>query len=72
MTFQQALEIMVNGSDDSDEKYEAVQVIELAVSEASETGDPDSSLQDWISAGRYELTDTPESIASEWDADQDE
>lgn len=72
MTFQQALEIMVNGTDDSDKKYEAVQIIELAVKEASEYGDPDSSLQDWISAGQYKLTDTAESIAAEWDADRDE
>jgi hypothetical protein len=71
MNFQQALEIMVNGSDDSDKKYKAVQVIELAVSEASEHGDPDSSLQDWISAGQYKLTDTPESIAAEWDEDRE-
>jgi len=71
MTFQQALEIMVNGTGDSDLQYEAVQVIEAAVSEASEYGDPDSSLQDWISAGQYKLTDTPESIAAEWDADRD-
>lgn len=71
MTFQQALEIMVNGTEDSDLKYEAVQVIELAVRDASEYGDPDSSLQDWISAGQYRMTDTPESIAEEWDSDRD-
>lgn len=71
MNFEQALKIMVNGTDDSDERYEAVQVIELAVKDASEVGDPDSSLQDWISAGQYKLTDTPESIASEWDADRE-
>lgn len=71
MTFQQALEIMVNGTEDSDKRYKAVQVIELAVKEASEYGDPDRSLQDWISAGQYKLTDTPESIAAEWDADRE-
>ncbi len=71
MTFKQALKILVNGTNDSDERYEAVQVVELAVKEASEYGDPDSSLQDWISAGQYKLTDTPESIAAEWDADRD-
>ena len=72
MEFQEALEIMVNGTDDSDEAYEAVQVIELAVAAASEYGDPDSSLQDWISAGQYKTTDTPESITAEWDSDRDE
>ncbi len=71
MTFQQALEIMVNGADDSDQRYDAVMVIESAVCDASEYGDPDSSLQDWISAGQYKLTDTPESIAAEWDADRE-
>ncbi len=71
MTFQQALNILVTGTDDSDERYEAVMVVELAVKDASEVGDPDSSLQDWISAGRYEMTDTPESIAAEWDADRE-
>lgn len=71
MTFKQALKIMVNGSEDSDLRYEAVQVIELAVSEASEHGDPDRSLQDWISAGQYKLSDTPKSIAKEWDSDRD-
>lgn len=71
MTFQQALAIMVNGTDDSDQRYEAVQVIESAVYEFSEYGDPDQSLQDWISAGQYKLTDTPESIASEWDGDRE-
>lgn len=70
MTFQQALNILVNGTDDSDERYEAVMAVELAVKDASEVGDPDSSLQDWISAGQYKLTDTPESVASEWDADR--
>lgn len=69
MTFQQALKIMVAG--DSDQCYEAVQVIEAAVCEASEYGDPYSSLQDWISAGQYKPTDTPESIAAEWDGDRD-
>ena len=67
MTYQQALEIMVNGTDNDDAKYEAMQVIEEAVAAASEYGDPDRSLQDWISAGQYKLTDTPESIAAEWD-----
>ncbi|HMT20458.1 MAG TPA: hypothetical protein PKE20_04305 [Promineifilum sp.] len=71
MTFRQALNILVNGTDDSDEQYEAVQVIELAVKDASEVGDPDSSLQDWISGGQYKMTDTPESIAAEWDADRE-
>ena len=70
MTFQQALSIMVNGTDDSDKRYQAVQVIESEVRDASEVGDPDSSLQDWIAAGQYKLTDTPESIAAEWDADR--
>ena len=67
MTFQQALEILINGTDDRNKSYEAVQVIELAVKDASEFGDPDGSLQDWISAGQYKLTDTPEDIAAEWD-----
>jgi hypothetical protein len=71
MTFKQAIKIMVNGTDDSDKRYEAVQVIELAVAEASEYGDPDRSLQDWISAGSFKTTDTPESIAAEWDSDRE-
>lgn len=71
MTFKQALTIMVNGTDDSDKRYEAVQVIESEVCAASEYGDPDSSLQDWIAAGQYKPTDTPESIAAEWDEDRE-
>lgn len=67
MTFQEALNVMVNGTDDSNESYEAIQVIESEVAAVSEYGDPDSSLQDWIAAGQYKLTDTPESIAAEWD-----
>jgi hypothetical protein len=67
MTFQQALEIKINGTDDSDLSYEAIQVIELAVLGVSEYGDPNLSLQDWIASGRYKTTDTPESIAKEWD-----
>lgn len=71
MTFQQALEIMVNGTESSDQSYQAIQVIESEVLAVSEYGDPDSSLQDWISAGQYKLTDTPESIAAEWDEDRE-
>lgn len=71
MTYKQALKILVNGTDDSDKRYEAVQVVELAVLGASVFGDPDRSLQDWISAGSYKLTDTPETIAAEWDGDRD-
>jgi hypothetical protein len=71
MMFKQALEILVNGTEDSDLRYKAVQVVEEAVYDASKVGDPHSSLQDWISAGQYKLTDTPKSIAEEWDADRD-
>jgi hypothetical protein len=71
MMFDQALQIMVNGTDDGDQKYEAIMAIENAVREASVVGDPDSSLQDWIAAGQYKLTDTPESIAEEWDSDRE-
>lgn len=71
MTYEQALDIMVNGTDDSDKRYEAVQTIELAVLSVSEYGDPDSSLQDWIAAGQFKSTDTPESIATEWDSDRE-
>lgn len=71
MSFQEALQILANRTDDSDKRYDAVMVIELAVKDASEYGDPDSSLQDWVSAGQYELTDTPESIAAEWDSGRD-
>lgn len=71
MMFKQALEILVNGTEDSDLRYEAVQVVEEAVYDVSKVGDPDRSLQDWISAGQYKITDTPESIAEEWDGDRD-
>lgn len=71
MNFKQALRIMVHGTDDSDKQYQAVQVIEHEVYHASSIGDPHSSLQDWISAGQYKLSDTPESIAAEWDSDRD-
>lgn len=71
MTFQQALDILVNGTEDSDLKYEAVLAIESEVTGISKYGDEDGSLQDWISAGQFKLTDTPESIAAEWDADRD-
>lgn len=71
MTFQQALDIMVNGTEDSDLRYDAVLVIESEVAGISKYDDPDSSLQDWISAGQFKLTDTPESIAAEWDADRE-
>lgn len=71
MSFQQAINIMVNGTEDSDQHYQAIQVIEMEVAAVSGFGDPDSSLQDWIAAGQYKLTDTPESIAVEWDADRE-
>lgn len=70
MTFQEALEIMVN-TPNSDNAYNAILVIESEVLAASEYGDPDNSLQDWIAAGQYKLTDTPESIAAEWDSDRE-
>lgn len=71
MKFETALKIMVTGAGNSDQRYEAVQVIEAAVCDVSQVGNPDSSLQDWISAGQYKMTDTPESIAAEWDSDRD-
>lgn len=70
MTFQQALEIMVN-TPNADNAYDAIQTIEAAVLAVSEYGDPDSSLQDWIAAGQYKMSDTPESIAAEWDTFRD-
>lgn len=69
MNFKQALTIMVNGTDDGDLRYEAVNVIESEVAVVSKRGDPDSSLQDWIASGQYKLTDTAETIAAEWDAE---
>jgi hypothetical protein len=71
MTYTKALAILVNGTEDSDLRYKAVQTVEREVYQASKVGDPDHSLQDWISAGQYKLTDTPESIAAEWDSDRD-
>ena len=71
MAFQQALNIMVNGTDDSDERYDAIQVIESEVAAVSKYGNEDGSLQDWIAAGQYKLTDTPELIAAEWDEDRE-
>lgn len=68
MMFGDAIKIMVSGEGDT---YQAIQVIESAVLGASEYGDPDHSLNDWIAAGQYQLTDTPESIAAEWDSDRE-
>ena len=51
-----------------DERNEAVQKLYTTVYDASETGDPSGSLQQWLYAGNYEVTDTVESIAAEWDA----
>ena len=51
-----------------DERDAAVQTLFAAVERASETGDPDQSLQDWINAGSYEVSDTVESIVAEWNA----
>lgn len=71
MTFQQALEIMVNGTEDSGVRYEAILVISAAVAEVSIYGDPDNTMQDWVSGGQYNGDETPESIAEEWDSDRD-
>ncbi|MCX6048095.1 MAG: hypothetical protein NT075_23585 [Chloroflexi bacterium] len=68
MTFEEAIEIKVNGTDDSDLNYEATKVIESAVLAISKYGDPEELLQDWISESHFELIDTPESITKEWDS----
>ncbi len=68
MTFQEAIEIKVNGTDDSDLNYEATQVIKSAVLAVSTYGDPRQLLQDWISENQFALTDTPASITKEWDS----
>ena len=67
MTFQEALEITVKGTSDSNLSNKAVQVIARAVRDESKYGDPDLSLTDWIAAGQYRPDDTIESIAAEWD-----
>lgn len=68
MTFEEAIAIKVNGTDDSDLNYEATRLIEETVLAASVKGDPDQLLQEWIGERDYELSDTPASIAQEWDA----
>ena len=37
----------------------------------SSYGDPDNSLFDWLAAGDYDGTETPESIARDWDSDRE-
>lgn len=48
--------------------YDAVLSLAGQVNDASDRGDPEQSLQDWIAAGDYDGTETVESIAAEWDA----
>jgi hypothetical protein len=62
MNAQEAIKTLANGHND-----EAVQVLVEAVLHASEYGDPDNSLADWIANGEYLGGETVESIALEWD-----
>ena len=43
------------------------QELEQYVAQNSQTGDPDASLQDWIS-GSDLSTETPDDVVAEWDA----
>lgn len=69
MTFKQAVAIMMAGPDS-----DAIEVINAAVEPLCTTdanNNADSSetrLCDWIADGCYDGTETPESIAAEWDA----
>ena len=65
MDAQKAIAILANKA--NGDRYEAVKILENAVCDASEYGDPDNSLQDWIGAGQYTGEETVESIAAEWD-----
>ena len=73
MTAEQAIQILaasrgVNDDDATkDVVYDAIIVLSAAVLEASETGDPNDSLSDWIGSGTYTGSETVESIAAEWD-----
>lgn len=46
----------------------ARQILAAAVNEESTTGDPNSSLMDWIAGGDYTGAETVKGIAAEWDA----
>ena len=73
MTAEEAIKILAasRGLNDDDATkdvvYDAVLVLADAVLEASETGDPNNSLTDWIAGGTYTGNETVESIAAEWD-----
>ena len=65
MDAQQAIAILAGKA--NGDSYEAIKALEEAVIDASEYGDPDNSLQDWIGNGQYTGEETVESIAAEWD-----
>lgn len=65
MNAQEAIQILAKDYSD-----DAIQILAEAVEAASEYGDPDGSLTDWIGNGEYDGTETVESLAAEWDSDR--
>lgn len=64
---QNAIRILATTKPGSDVRDAAVQALAEAAEEASEYGDPDSSLVDWIAAGEYTGSETVDRLAAEWD-----
>lgn len=65
MNAQEAIKVLAgkaNGSRDA-----ARTALAAAVIIASDYGDPDDSIMDWIAAGSYDGSETVKSIAAEWD-----
>lgn len=64
MTFQEAIQILINR--DEDQIDEARSVVTRAVLAIVSGSDDDGALGDWIANGEYTGNETPESIAAEW------
>lgn len=65
-----AIERMAKGKPHDESWHAALYCIEEQVSDESEYGDPDSSLQDWLSAGNWDGSETVESVAADWDSNR--
>lgn len=69
MDYKQALHFLVSGTKNKYKRMRAIHVIELAVLQISERGDPDQELYIWLDlGGDFDKQDTPESIAKIWDS----
>lgn len=68
--FGKAIADLVNGRGD---RHYNVMIVYGSVEDfcQTETDDGETSLFDWLDAGVFHLSDTPESIAADWDSSDD-